>query len=139
MRRSRDEQRESREDEKRATEERYSEDLKGLSEEKHQSFISYPVEIQNALSRNIWTMTSEEPYKFVVGVSGRNHVCKATTRYSQVGNSKILKLHRGTIIIKCLPVRVVVHENPLTFLESPIHHSFSKSAAERICSNGIDN
>ena len=42
FRRSRDKQKEDREDEKRATEERYGEDLKGLSEEKYQSSISYP-------------------------------------------------------------------------------------------------
>jgi hypothetical protein len=59
FRRSRDKQKEAREEEKRATEERYGEDLKGLSEEKYQSFISYPGEIQNALSGNIWTMTSQ--------------------------------------------------------------------------------
>jgi hypothetical protein len=41
LRRSRDDQREAREDEKQVTEEKYREDLKGLSEEKHQSFISY--------------------------------------------------------------------------------------------------
>ena len=125
LRRSRDDQKEAREDEKRATEEKYGEDLKWLSEEKHQSFISYPGEIQNALSGNIWTMTSEEPYKFIVGVSRRNHICKAYTQYSEVGKSKILKLYRGTIIIKCLPVMVVVHENPLTFLESPIKYTIT--------------
>jgi hypothetical protein len=123
LRRSRDEQKEAREDEKRATGEKYREDLKGLSEEKYQSFISYPVEIQNALSRNIWTMTSEEPPKFIVGVSRHNHICKATARYLDVGETKVLKFYRGAIIIKCLPVIVVVHENPLTFLESPIKYT----------------
>jgi len=52
LRGSRDKQKEAREDEKRATEERYGED-QGLSEEKYQSFISYPGEIQNVLSANI--------------------------------------------------------------------------------------
>jgi hypothetical protein len=125
LRRSRDEQKEAREDEKGATEEKYREDLKGLSEEKHQSFISYPGEIQNALSGNIWTMTSEEPYKFIVGVNRRNHICKAYTKYLDVGETKVLKLYRGTIIIKCIPVIVVVHENPLTFLESPIKYTIT--------------
>lgn len=125
FRRSRDNQKEAREDEKRRTEEKYKEDLEGLSEEKHQSFICYPGEIQNALSGNIWTMTSEEPYKFIVGVKGHNHICKAYTQCSNIGNSKILKLYRGTIIIKCLPVMVVVHENPLTFLESPIKYTIT--------------
>jgi hypothetical protein len=125
LRRSRDDQKEAREDEKRVTEERYREDLKGLSEEKHQSFISYPGEIQNALSGNIWTMTSEEPYKFIVGVSRRNHICKAYTQYSEVGKSKVLKLYRGTIIIKCLPVMVVVCESPLTFLESSTKYTIT--------------
>lgn len=124
MRRLRDDQKEAREDEKRTTEEKYREDLKGLSEEKHQSFISYPGEIQNALSGNMWTMTREEPYKFIVGVS-RNHICKAYTQYSEVAKSKILKLYRGTIVIKCLPVMVVVHDNPLTFLESPIKYTIT--------------
>ena len=44
---------------------------------------------------------------------------------SDVGQVKILKLYRGIIIIKCLPVEVVIHENPLTFLESPIKYTIT--------------
>ena len=77
--------------------------------------------IRLMLSVDIWTLISENPLKFIIARQKACHICRASISYTDVGGSPPVKkahLNYGAILIRLFPKRVVLHENPLKFLEA---------------------
>jgi hypothetical protein len=84
-------------------------------------------EIMDGLEENIWTMTSESPPKFIVASKRLGYICRMSITYSDSNDSasptKKAHLNYGTALIRLFPKRVVMHESPLKFLETPPHYT----------------
>lgn len=77
--------------------------------------------IKSMLGTDIWTLISENPLKFIVAHRSACHICRASVSYTESGSSSPVKkahLNYGAILIRLYPKRVILHENPLKFLEA---------------------
>jgi hypothetical protein len=92
-----------------------------ICENKWNLTVTFRQEIRDGLDGNVWTIISSEPYKFIVAVRRYGHICRASVKYSDLGNgdTKTCHLIFGTIIMRVFPKQVTEHESPLKFLESP--------------------
>ena len=90
-----------------------------ICENKWNLTVTFRKEIRDGLDGNIWTIVSSEPYKFIVAVRRYNHICRASVKYSDSGDTKVCHLIFGTIIMRVFPKQVTEHETPLKFLETP--------------------
>lgn len=89
-----------------------------VCENKWNLTVTFRQEIRDGLDGNVWTIISSEPYKFIVAVRKYGHICRASVKYTDSGDSKVCHLIFGTIIMRVFPKQVTEHESPLKFLES---------------------
>lgn len=77
--------------------------------------------IRPILESDIWTMISECPLKLIIARQKACYICRASVTYSDSGENQTTKkahLNYGAILIRLFPKRVIMHENPLRFLEA---------------------
>ena len=77
--------------------------------------------IRLMLNADIWTLISENPLKFIIARQNACHICRASISYTDMGaNPPVKKAHLnyGAILIRLYPKCVLLHENPLRFLDA---------------------
>ena len=82
--------------------------------------------IKTLLAADIWTLVSENPLKFIVARKKACHICRASVTYFDSGENQTSKkahLNYGAILIRLFPNRVILHENPLKFLEAALQYT----------------
>jgi hypothetical protein len=119
----RQEERDRREDEQRNLKQEIEKSVLHTCEKKQSIFIGLNETIRNGLMDDLWTMVSQNPYKFIIASRKMGHICRMTVSYSDSDNSnsstKKVHLNYGTIIIRLFPKHITLRESPLKFLESP--------------------
>jgi hypothetical protein len=102
----------------------------GMSQIKQQMFAQLPEQVRNELVGDIWTRVSNEPPRFLVARRDHTEICRAAIMSKDTSNkdgfeSKIYTLQYSTIVFKVFPVKVVLHQNPLDFLDAPTIYSIT--------------
>lgn len=104
-------------------------DTSTKNERKRQIFEILPEEVKAKLRGNIWTRISDHPTRFLVAREKECEICRAAIltkiiskwdpkKIDDIGE-KVVYLEFGTTVFKIFPVKVILHENPLEFLDSP--------------------
>lgn len=78
--------------------------------------------VRSLLEAIRWTMISTNPQKFIIADQKSCSICRGSITYSDSGDSQASKrahLNYGAILIRLYPKRVILHQNPLKFLEAP--------------------
>lgn len=133
----REKERNKREDELKRIKE---EDLKrnpGMCEKKQiQSAILLKENIKSWLSKDIWTIVSEDPIRLIVTRQKEGDIVRVMVEKKKITvvhddddkeeiQQDIQILNVGTVIFRVYPIKIVLHESPLKFLESPSTYSIT--------------
>ena len=86
-------------------------------------------------------MVSVNPLKFIVARNNKAcHIGRASITYSDSGNGSLKKEHLnyGAILIRLYPNRVIMHENPLKFLEASTQYTiiFENQVKQQVAVSG---
>jgi hypothetical protein len=92
--------------------------------DKSYAFSVYHDNVQASLKEHMWTEIGKNPNKWIVADSKMKVIYKAHQYEYEItakhGNEevseKVCKLSIDNIIIRCIPINVIKHENPLDFL-----------------------